>query len=114
MLGFLLFYGVWSNLGEACRNKVLGNIFGINDVSTSSISIMYKTVIFRLYGNKVFHQFVFIFDDGENIFRNDGMVIEEIVFIDNCKSVDRESGVIYRLMQCREEKEVYLMLKEFL
>lgn len=113
MLGFLIFQQVYLNLGEDCRNKVLGNIFDIDNVSVSCVFLRDDTVIFRLFSGGVFYQFFFIFEIGENQVFNSDKIVNCVTFLSN--SNDKEiNRFIYQLVRCQNECQVYYLVKKFL
>ena len=110
MLGILIFQQVYFNLKNDCRNKVLGNIFGVDNVSISGIFIRGDVVIFRLFSDGVFYQYIFLFEDGKNQVSSTSRIVNCTMYLN-----DKESNsFIYQLFQCQSEYQVYQLLKHFL
>lgn len=120
MFGALIFQQVFMNLKEDCRNKVLGNIFGICNVSVSNISVREEEVIFRFFSDGVFYQFVFLLE-GRNkgsFFRvSSGQDIVQSLIILSDYRYGNESDFIYQLVElfrCQDEYQIYQIMKLFL
>lgn len=113
MLNFIIFKDMYFNLEENCRNRVLGNIFNINNVSVSDILIREDKVIFRMFSINVFYQYIFLFCKGENIDACSGKINNHIIYIDNCKKEDF-NGFIYQLIRLKDEDQINLFLKNYL
>ena len=112
MFGFIVFKSIYDNLGEFCQNKILGNIFNINNVAVSNFNIGNKRIIFKLFCNGVFYQYVFKLDIGKDKVEYDKNIFtyEIFVFNDNFALFNE---FIYKLCCCQTEKEVYDLIKEF-
>lgn len=113
MLGFIVFYSMWFNLGNNCRNKILGNIFDINSVSVSDVKFVDQILIFKMFSCGVFYHYSFILGIGINEIKDCGRIVEKIIFIDD-KECQVDNEFIYRLVRCFDEYQVYQLLKEFL
>lgn len=116
MLGFWVFRNIYFNLGEKCQNRVLGNIFGIRDVSASSVSIRYDSIVFSLFSKNVFYRYSFRDGVGENSLICDGRIVSRLFFISN-DIVKEDNNFIYQLInlfRCQDEYQIYCMFKLFL
>ena len=113
MFGFLIFQQVYFNLGEGCRNKVLGNVFGIDNVSVSGVFLRDDKAIFRLFSEGVFYQFYFIFEFGENRVFNSNKIVNCVTFLSSCNNKE-VNQFIYQLVRCENEYQVYYLVKKFL
>lgn len=113
MFGILIFQQVFINLGEKCRNRVLGNIFGICNVSVSDISIRGNKVLFRLFSETVFYQFVFLLDqkEGDYFFKvsSSKNIVHSVISLSNY-----DDNFIYQLFRCCDEYQVYQLMRLFL
>lgn len=113
MLGFLIFKNIYFNLNEVCRNKILGNIFGIDNVSATNILVDDKGIILRLFNRNYFYQYVFIVENGINELNCSSSIID-------CRGIyiyQKECNInnfIYRLFHCQAEYQVYLLMKTVL
>lgn len=113
MYGFLIFINICLNLGDKCRDRLLGKIFGVSDVSVSNVSIIDKRIIFRLFNGGVFYQYVIVFGGGVDRFYKDDKIVDCVIFT-NGNYFYRFNDFIYRLFQCQEEYQVYLIVRELL
>lgn len=116
MFGILVFQQIYWNLGEECRNKVLGNIFGIDNVSVSGIFIREEEVIFRLFSEGVFYQYFFKLGSGRGSLFCSDKIVNRIIFVDSYNK-ERKDDFIYLLIElfyCQNEYQVYQILKLFL
>ena len=119
MFGALLFYNVYMNLGEECRNKVLRNIFEIDNVSITDLVIRENLVVFRFFGNGVFYQYVFDLSDGNNKYykvscsRN---IVHYFVSVKTYPSFCEFNlfSLLVDLLLCQDEYEVYQLMRKFL
>ena len=116
MIGILIFYQVYLNLGEDCRNKVLGNMFGISDVSVADVLVRDNGIIFRLFSKGIFRQYFFRIRNGEgDLFCSKRMVDrlgKESDFI-----TSEEEVFLFKvgdLLQCHDEYLLYQRLVKFL
>lgn len=121
MFGVLIFQQVFMNLQEDCRNRVLGNIFGICNVSASSISIREEEVIFRLFSDGVFYQFVFLLDGRNrgNFFKvcSGRDIVQSLILINDVADGVKRQDFIYQLVElfrCQDEYRIYQMMRFFL
>lgn len=120
MFGALIFQSLYLNLGEKCRNKVLGNIFGVHDVSVTDFVVRESAVIFRFFSDGVFYQYVFDFD-----IKNDNSFIKvscsrDVIysFISvkeefnlNCSQL---FSLVIEMFQCQDEYRIYQLVRLFL
>lgn len=113
MVNFLIFKNIYFNLGDDCRNKILGNIFKIDNVSISSIIVDNDKIIFRIFGGAVFYQYVFILGIGVNEVVNNNQIINYKVFVDN-ENMMIVNKFIDCLIRCQNEYQVYLLLRQYL
>ena len=113
MFGFLIFYNIYLNLSCEGKNKILGNVFGVGDVSITDFIIKNDRVIIRMFSKNVFYQYVFEFDEGIcNIIFDDRIVKGKIFVLD--ESCREFNFFIYSLARCSLEGEVYRLIQEFL
>lgn len=110
MLGFLVFKDVYFNLGEECRNKILGNMFSIGGVSISDMIIRNKKIIFRLFSNGVFYQYIFVLEVGESKLLYGNKTVDCIMFVYDDK-MDELNKFIYQLVRCCDERQVYRLVR---
>ena len=113
MYGFLIFGNICLNLSDECRDRVLGNIFGVSDVSVSSVLVKDKKIIFKLFSRDVFYQYVIVVGNGEDKFYCDERIINCVIFTDGDKFNDF-NDFIYRLFHCQDEYQVYQLVRGFL
>lgn len=115
MYGAIVFNNIFNNLGEKCRNKVLGNIFGLTNVSISNLVIRDNSIIFRIFSDKVFYQYIFNFcyanDDYFIKVSCSKNIVNSIVFVDNCSE---ELELLIKIFKCWNEEQIYRMMKKFL
>ena len=116
MFGLLIFSYVVMNLSEKCRNKVLGNIFEIGNVSVSDVSVRDNNVIFRLFSNGVFYQFIFVNYNCGNVcvkVASTKDIVNCLFFISNdyFSEDDCDNLLIMKIICCSSEFEIYQMLK---
>lgn len=64
MSDYDLFLMCFNNLSDCEKKEKLGDIFLIDDVSIYSVLCVGDEVIFRIYANGIFYQFVFISSNG--------------------------------------------------
>lgn len=110
MLGLFVFRNIFINLGEECQNKIIGNIFGIGNVSVSNFVIRDNKFIFRLFSGGVFYQYSFLFDDVKNM----NICIDRNINGKFLVCDETITNSIYCLIRCCDEYQVYLLLREFL
>ena len=120
MFGILIFQQVFMNLGENCRNRVLGNIFDICNVSISSVSVREEEVIFRVFSEGVFYQFVFLLEG-----RNKGSffkvcsgrnIVHSLILLSDYKD-NNKNDFIYQLIELfrgQDEYQIYQIMRLFL
>ena len=113
MVNFWRFENIYLNLGDNCRNKILGNIFDITNVSVSNFIVEDNKIIFRIFANGIFYQYVFILGIGVNEIINGNKVICHKIFIYNENMLDVNKSIYY-LIQCQDEYQVYQLVKQFL
>ena len=113
MFGFLIFYNIYLNLSCEGKNKIIGNIFEIDNVSITDFIIENDRVIIRMFSKNVFYQYAFQFDEGIcNIMFDDRIVKGKIFVLDeSCRDFNL---FIYSLARCSLESEVYRLIQEFL
>lgn len=117
MFGFFIFKEVFLNLEEDCRNKILGNIFGVSNVSVSSVIFNRKSVVFRIFSESVFYQIDFFFN---NSVHYKMLCYEEDIdyWIDDfnlcCDNKYYFINNLVILFKCQTEHQVYQMLRLFL
>lgn len=116
MLGILIFEQVFLNLGEECRNRVLGNIFGITDVSVSDIFIKDDEIVFRLFSKGVFYQYIFKFGNGDNELFRSQRIINRLIFISNYIEKEKDNFIylLVELFRSQNEYQIYQLMKNFL
>lgn len=116
MMGILIFYQVYLNLGEKCRNRVLGNMFEIRDVSVADVLVRDNGIIFRLFSNGIFRQYFFrIVNDTGELFCSKKSV-DRLGELSDYIS-DEEEKIIFLvgdLLRCRDEYWVYQQIRKFL
>lgn len=115
MYGVIVFNSFFNNIGEKCRNKLLGNIFGIVDVTVSDLVLKNNCVIFRIFSNGVFYQYIFDlsnnnFDYFIKVSCNDN-ISDKIISIDE---FSEELKLLIRIFKCRDECQIYKLLMKFL
>lgn len=113
MYGFLIFSNLCLNLSEECRDRLLGNIFGISAVAVSSVRLEDKRIIFKLFSHGVFYQYVIVMGTGKDEFYRDERIINCMIFTDGGK-FSQFNDFIYRLFQCQDEYQVYQLVRGFL
>lgn len=119
MLALLVFCSVIENVGEECRNRILGNIFSINNVSISDFSIRDEYVVFRLFSDGVFYQYFFLIEREDGcifqIFSNDNIIQYFILISDYFEGCSNVSFALFmNLIDKGNEYEVYRRLHLFL
>ena len=110
MFGFIVFKSIYDNLGELCQNKILGNIFNIDNVTVSSFNIINERIVFKLFGDGIFYQYVFKLDVGENKLECNNNIFSCEIFMYN-DNFSLFNDFIYRLYCCQTEKEVYDLIR---
>lgn len=117
MLGAFIFYNIITNLGESCRNKVLGNIFEISNVSVGDVVIRNDKIIFRIFSGDVYYQYIFDFIDNNYKFyvkvSCNNSSVDRIVLVSNY-SDDFGIGLLFKIFNCCSERKVYQFMKKFL
>lgn len=119
MFGASVFQLLYLNLGEQCRRKILGNIFGIINVSVVDFVVLEDNVIFRLFSDGVFYQFVFDFRDrGNDYFYKvfSGNIIQCFIQGENYFNLDgiQINNFLMEIFLCQDEYRVYQLVKLFL
>lgn len=118
MFGLSIFSLVAMNLSEKCRNRILGNIFEIRNVSVSDISLRDEQIIFRLYSEGVFYQFLFV-DYGDSTYfklASTKDIVNCIYFISD-NYFDRSfynGSLVIKIISCKDELEIYQLMRRLL
>lgn len=113
MYGFLIFDNICLNLGKKCRDRLLGKVFGISEVLVSSVRIVDKRIIFKLFSGGVFYQYVIVVGVGEDRIYKDDKIVDCVIFTEGNVFL-RFNAFICRLFQCQEEYQVYRLVRELL
>lgn len=113
MFGFLIFYNICLNLGDKCRDRLLGRIFDISDVAVSSVSIIDNRFIIKLFSVGVFYQYVIVVGSGADRVYKDVKIVDYVIFTEG-NEFFKFNGFIHRLFQCQEEYQVYQLVRRFL
>ena len=113
MFGLLIFHNVYVNLDENCRNKILGNIFNISNVSVSNVNFMENGIAFRLFNNREFYHYIFLLKNGNNKIVKNDKIIDCKIYVYS-EEVISFGYFIYHLIQCHNEHQVYCLLKKYL
>ena len=113
MFGLVIFYNVFVNLGEVCQNRILGNIFSINNVSVASVVIGEDSIIFKLFSNGIFYQYIFLLKNGENNIIKDERIVYYKIFVFN-NELKETDNFICQLIQCSCEYQIYRLMKKVL
>lgn len=115
MLGVSLFYQVYLNLGEECRNKILGNIFFVNDVSVSSLELKDNEIYIKLFDGVLFYQYKFM------IFSNENRIYYSVRTISKCdrfEDLNQDDvinlSLLSKIFLSNDEYQFYQLLKSFL
>lgn len=116
MFGLLIFSYVVMNISEKCRNKVLGSIFEIGNVSVSDVSLRDDNIMFRLFSNGVFYQFIFVNYNCGNVcvkVASTKDIVNCLFFISNDYFSDGVCNdlLIMKIICCSSEFGIYQMLK---
>lgn len=110
MLGFLIFYQVYLNLGREYQNRILGNIFDVDVVSINDILIRNNKVLFRFASLDMFYQYEIRYKDKTcKVFLVNKD--EDKILRCDCKW---EEFSMRKIFDCLDEYQVYLLLREFL
>ena len=113
MFGLIIFYNVFVNLSEEYKNKILGNIFSINNVSVSSVVIGEDSINFKLFSNGIFYQYIFLLKSGENNIIKDERIVYYKIFVFN-NNIENNDNFICQLIQCSCEYQIYQLMKKVL
>lgn len=113
---------MYMNLGEMCQNKILRNIFSIEDVSISMIVVRENNIIFRMFGSNVFYQYIFSFQRFSSntkvlVTSTQRMVscLVDISYPFDFNLFDFDPFDLFlKLLCCRDEYQVYQILRLFL
>lgn len=111
---FSFFYKYWFMLDEQSRNKILGNIFNVANVSASNIILCDDRINFKLFSGGVFYNYLFVLGDGDNIYEVGDRVVVCHIFLGTSKVVDDKCEFIYHLFNCSKEFEVYQLMQKYL
>lgn len=114
MIGCSILQLICSNVGEKCRNKILGYIFEIYNVSVSEFLVLNNRFVFRLFDGVVFYQYTFVLENGNNIRYVDKRIQRHVIYLDNSINKKRHDKPIFKLIQCQNELEVYNLISYFL
>ena len=120
MLGALLLYNVYVNLGEECRDRIIGNIFNVNNVLISDFVLREKAVIVRFFAEGKFYQFVFDFTDGyssdySTLSRN-GDVIYGYIAVYRYPRINTGDlfSILLEIFLCQDEVVIYRLIRRLL
>lgn len=117
MFGILLFRSIIFNLGEECRRKILRNIFEIQDVSISDIGVREDRIIFRIFSDDVFYQYIFILGDKNNSkfvsISSSKRIFNCLIFIEGYSDLNTRDyfEILIQIFQCQDEYQVYQLVK---
>lgn len=120
MFGAFLFFNVFLNLGDNCRNKVLGNIFGVDNVSVSDFVIREDKVIFRFFSQNVFYQYIFDFTINESEAVMDvscsRAIVNTIISVKKVSDLDSFSFdyLLVDIFKSQDEYQIYQLMRKFL
>lgn len=115
MFGLVLFKNIYFNLSERSRNKILGNIFKINNVSVSDLIVNENRCFIRMFSNNVFYNYLLIMGTGKNSVVYNERIVECRIFVYNEREeMGGGSEFIYQLIRCCDESQVYRLVKQFL
>ena len=64
MIGFCIFKNIYYNVDIAYQNKILGNIFNLNNVSVSGVIVDNKKIVFKIFCCGIFYQYIFVIGRG--------------------------------------------------
>lgn len=116
MFGLLVFSSVVMNVSEKCRNRILGNIFGVSNVSVSDVSLRDEQIIFRLFSEGVFYQFLFLnYSDNNAYFKvaSTKDIVNCLFFISNnyFSDVDCNISLVMKIICCQDELKIYQLMR---
>lgn len=115
MYGVLKFQNLYLNLSESCRNKILGNIFGITDVSIVDFNVRKRNVIFRVFSQGVFYQYVFDFNDEyRDSFINVTCSKGIVCYFISVRLWDNQFDLLSLLIEifkCQDEYQIYQLMR---
>lgn len=111
MFGFFVFEKVLANVGEKCRNKIIENIFGIEDVSVSDLIVGDDRIVFRIFSRGVFYQYSFVIGVGENMVESSEGILSGNYFISEDSGGTNE--FICCLIKCQDEYQVYYLVRQY-
>lgn len=114
MVGCSILQLICSNVSEECRNRVLGYIFEIFNVSASEFFVKNNRFVFRMFDGVVFYQYTFVLENGNNIRYIDKRVQRHVIYLGNNMNKKRHDKMIFKLIQCQNEFEVYNLISRFL
>ena len=119
MIGFKYFNEIFSNLSDENKKNILEKIFSIHNI----IEYYYfkrDDLVFRIYADGVFYQFVFIFGNSKSsvFFQKKEEYRITCVYIYVFDYLNNRDNVSYRLfasiLLSKSELEVYKLLSIFL
>ena len=121
MFGFLWFKNVYVNLGENCRNKLLGNLFCLENVKASNYVVLENKFIFNFWADGVFYRYLFVLSDGKHEFYCDDKTVVGKIYLYNDEDlisnrifVSIAMCQVLWVMLCPDEYKFYCYLKECL
>ena len=114
MFGFKIFYNLFINLNIVYQNKVIGNIFSIENVSVSSVSLLKNGISFKLFSNDVFYNYVFIVGSGNSCKTMEERIVKEIIYINDIDLDIENYYFICCLYELEEEISVYRLLLDYI
>ena len=112
MLGYYIFMNVFSNLSNNLQKSILRKIFLLDDVSVFSVVQRNNSVIFRIYSNSVFCQYIFMYDkaDDNNFFEvnySDRMVCYNIHLFSYVLS-NKDDSICYLIKMLLSSSELFI------
>ena len=114
MFGFKVFYNLFINLNIVYQNKVIGNIFSVENVSVSSVSLLKNGISFKLFSNDVFYNYVFIIGSGNSYKDIEKRIVKEFIYINDI-GLDMDNYDFIRcLYKLEEEISVYRLLLNYI
>ena len=120
MFGALLLYNVYVNLREESRDRIIGNIFDVDNVLVSDFVLREKAVIIRFFSKGMFYQFVFDFTEGyssdfSTISRNRDIIYGYIA-IYKYPRIDTGDlfSVLLEIFLCQDEAKIYQLISRLL
>lgn len=115
MYGFLIFNDFLNSIGERCRNKLLGNIFDLVDVTVSDLVLRNNCVIFRLFSDGVFYQYVFDLNNNNCDYfirvSCDKNIIDKVIYVNESF---KKISLLVKIFKSHDEDQIYHFLKKLL